>query len=68
MSFGFSGAAALAFLAARAVLQPDRWWDPGIGWLAVVAVTVATVATVTAYGWRAIQRVQRDRYLRANRR
>ena len=56
-------AATGAFLLARALLQPDRWSDPGLGWLVVLGASVAIVALV----WRFVQARERERYLRANR-
>ena len=68
LSTAFALAASGAFLLAQAVLRPDRWWTPGVGWVAVLAVTVALTVVVTVPIWRAIERAERARYTRANRR
>lgn len=68
MSFAFSLAAAGAFLLSRAILRPDAWWNPGVGWLAVLASTVAIVVAVTTLVVRAIDRADRARFLRTIRR
>jgi len=60
-------AATGAFLLARALLQPDRWSDPGLGWLVVLGASVAIVAAAFALVWRFVQARERERYLRANR-
>jgi drug/metabolite transporter (DMT)-like permease len=68
LSLAFALAASGSFLLWYAVLQPDRWWDRGIGWLAVLAASIATVAAGFTLVMRAIERHERDAYIRANRR
>ena len=59
MSLTYALAASGAFLLARAVLQPERWWDPGLGWLAVVVCSVGLVAGGTALVLRALHSYRR---------
>lgn len=67
-SAGFALVAVGAFYAAAALLQPDRWPDPGLGWVAVVVVSSAAVFGATLILARALRARERAAYLRANRR
>jgi len=59
MSFAYALAASGAFLLSRAVLQPDRWWDPSLGWIAVVVCSVGLVAGGTTLALRAFHAYRR---------
>ena len=60
MSLVYSLGAAGAFLLSRAVLQPDHWWNPGLGWIAVVVCSIGLLAGGTALVLRAAHRRRRS--------